>query len=77
MSCAMIYWGHRTAVFSQVFNAFGAVVDLSSLQGKQIGVNRPPVQVWPDVRERLPTIQSELTTVQATRDAGIGLNVKS
>ncbi len=32
MSCAMIFWSTRPAAFERVFRAFGAVVDLRSLQ---------------------------------------------
>ena len=54
MSCAMIYWGYRKAVFSQVFNAFGAVVDLGPLRGKPIGVNRLSAHMWPNGADGLP-----------------------
>ena len=37
MSCAMIYWNKNTDRFMEVFNEFGAVVDLRPLQGKVIG----------------------------------------
>lgn len=37
MSCAMIYWNKNIDRFLKVFNEFGAVVDLRSLQGKVIG----------------------------------------
>ena len=37
MACAMIYWNSSVDIFQQVFNEFGAVVDLRSLQGKIIG----------------------------------------
>ena len=37
MSCAMIYWNKNIDIFLEVFNEFGAVVDLRSLQGKTIG----------------------------------------
>ena len=37
MSCAMIYWNRNIDVFLDVFNEFGAVVDLQALQGKVIG----------------------------------------
>ena len=32
MSCAMICWSTKPAAFERVFRAFGAVVDLRSLQ---------------------------------------------
>lgn len=37
MSCAMIYWNKNIDVFLDVFNEFGAVVDLRPMQGKVIG----------------------------------------
>ncbi len=37
MSCAMVYWGGHFSRFSEVLSDHGAVVDLRSLQGKQIG----------------------------------------
>ena len=37
MSCAMIYWNKNIDTFLQVFNDFGAVVDLRPLIGKVIG----------------------------------------
>lgn len=37
MSCAMIYWNKNNEKFINVFNEFGAVVDLRPLQGKAIG----------------------------------------
>ena len=37
MSCAMIYWNKNIDGFLDVFNEFGAVVDLRSLQDKVIG----------------------------------------
>lgn len=37
MSCAMIYWNENMDVFLDVFNEFGAVVDLRPLQGRLIG----------------------------------------
>jgi hypothetical protein len=37
MSCAMIYWNKNIETFFDVFNEFGAVVDLRPLQGKIIG----------------------------------------
>ena len=40
MSCAMIYWNKNIAKFRDVFNEFGAVVDLRPLQGKVIGGRR-------------------------------------
>ncbi len=37
MSCAMVYWNKNIDRFLEVFNDFGAVVDLRALQGKIIG----------------------------------------
>jgi len=37
MACAMVYWNRNLDRFLDVFNDFGAVVDLSSLYGKRIG----------------------------------------
>ena len=37
MSCAMIYWNKNIDIFLDVFNEFGAVVDLRPMQGKVIG----------------------------------------
>ncbi len=37
MACAMIYWNKSMDTFMEVFNDFGAVVDLRPLQGKIIG----------------------------------------
>jgi len=40
MSCAMIYWGQDYDKFYDVFIEYGAVVDISSLQGEKIGKER-------------------------------------
>lgn len=40
MACAMIYWGMDYNKFYDVFIEHGAVVDLSSLQGEEIGATR-------------------------------------
>jgi hypothetical protein len=37
MSCAMIYWNKAIDTFRDVFNEYGAVVDLRPLHGKVIG----------------------------------------
>lgn len=37
MACAMVYWGKNYELFFETFLAFGAVVDLRTLQGKAIG----------------------------------------
>lgn len=38
MSCAMVYWGSRFGRFSDVFMEYGAVMDLSQLKGRDIGM---------------------------------------
>lgn len=40
MSCAMVYWGSDYDRFFRVFIHFGAVVDIRSLHGRQIGEHR-------------------------------------
>jgi DNA N-6-adenine-methyltransferase Dam len=40
MSCAMIYWGKDYDRFYDIFIEFGAVVDISHLQGEEIGTAR-------------------------------------
>lgn len=40
MSCAMIYWGEHYSRFEEVFLRHGAVVNLSGLHAKAIGVSR-------------------------------------
>jgi hypothetical protein len=37
MSCAMIYWGRHYKSFLDVFTAFGAVINLEHLHGKELG----------------------------------------
>jgi len=37
MACAMIYWGKNYKMFYQIFIEYGAVVDLSSLIGIEVG----------------------------------------
>ena len=44
MSCAMIYWNKNMDKFLEVFNEFGAVVDLRALQGRAIGKKGKPQQ---------------------------------
>ena len=39
MSCALIYWGHNSERFFQIFIRFGAVVNIESLKGIAIGQN--------------------------------------
>jgi hypothetical protein len=38
MACCMVYWGEEIAKFQSVFFPFGAVVNISDLIGKQIGI---------------------------------------
>jgi hypothetical protein len=40
MACAMIYWGQDYERFYDVFINYGAVVDISNLQGEKIGHER-------------------------------------
>lgn len=42
MSCAMVYWGDRTSEFDDVFQEFGAVVDLTTLKGRCFGSPKRP-----------------------------------
>ena len=37
MACAMVYWGEDYERFSRIFLEFGAVVDIRSLVGKDVG----------------------------------------
>lgn len=45
MSCAMIYWNRNSDVFPDVFNEFGAVVDIRPLHDKLIGGRRESRQM--------------------------------
>ncbi len=40
MSCAMVYWGQDYHRFYDIFIEYGAVVDISNLQGEKIGKER-------------------------------------
>ncbi len=40
MACAMVYWGEDYEKFYDVFIEYGAVIDLSKLQGEEIGATR-------------------------------------
>lgn len=42
MSCAMVYWGARHEEFQDIFLLFGAVVDLSHLHTKPVGLGSHP-----------------------------------
>ena len=37
MACAIIYWGTRCTRLYEVFSKFGAVIDITCLQGKRFG----------------------------------------
>jgi len=45
MSCSMIYWGERFDEFYYEFINFGAVVDLTNLQGEAIGKERNNIKL--------------------------------
>ncbi len=40
MACAIVYWGGQYEKFYDIFNEFGAVVDLRSIMGKTVGKMR-------------------------------------
>lgn len=40
MACALIYWGEKYEDFFNVFIEFGAVINLSNLYNKEIGISR-------------------------------------
>lgn len=40
MACAMVYWGQNYKTFYDIFIEHGAVVDLSNIQGEEIGATR-------------------------------------
>ena len=40
MSCSIIYWGNDYEKFYETFIEYGAVMDISNLQGEQIGAHR-------------------------------------
>ncbi len=40
MSCAIVYWGLKYERFFEIFIDFGAVVDISHIQGEEIGTTR-------------------------------------
>jgi DNA N-6-adenine-methyltransferase (Dam) len=40
MSCSMVYWGNDYENFYNVFIEHGAIVDISNLQGEEIGLTR-------------------------------------
>ena len=45
MACAMVYWGKDYDSFYDIFINYGAVVDVSNLQGKEIGETRNQMQL--------------------------------
>ena len=47
MSCAMVYWGRKYDCFAEVFDNFGAVVDLRNLHGKRLGEHLKSVNQLP------------------------------
>lgn len=45
MACAMVYWGKDYDSFYDIFINYGAVVNISNLQGKEIGETRNQMQL--------------------------------
>lgn len=45
MACAMVYWGENYNRFFEIFMEFGAVVDLTNLQGEKIGKQRKALEL--------------------------------
>ena len=45
MACAMVYWGKDYDSFYDIFINYGAVVDVSNIQGKEIGETRNQMQL--------------------------------
>ena len=45
MACAMVYWGKDFEKFFNTFIEFGAVVDLTKLQGEKIGKQRKALEL--------------------------------
>lgn len=45
MACAMVYWGKNYKRFFEIFIEFGAVVDLTNLQGEKIGKKRKSLEL--------------------------------
>ncbi len=45
MACAMIYWGKDYDKFYDIFIEYGAVIDLSNLQGVEIGAIRKHIKL--------------------------------
>ncbi len=45
MACSIVYWGKNYDKFFETFIEFGAVVDISNLQGIEIGLNRKKMKL--------------------------------
>jgi len=45
MSCSMVYWGKDYTKFYETFIEYGAVIDISNLQGEQIGLARKTLKL--------------------------------
>ena len=45
MACAMVYWGKNYERFYELFMEFGAVVNLTNLQGEKIGKHRKSLEL--------------------------------
>lgn len=45
MACAIVYWGNNYKRFFEIFMNFGAVVDVTNLQGKKIGKKRRALEL--------------------------------
>ncbi|MEA2061383.1 MAG: DNA N-6-adenine-methyltransferase [Thermodesulfobacteriota bacterium] len=46
MACAMIYWGENYDKFYDIFIHHGAVIDISNLQGEEIGATRNQLKLF-------------------------------
>lgn len=46
MACAMVYWGHDFDRFQELFLEYGAVVDISNLQGQKMGRERKTLKLF-------------------------------
>ena len=58
MACAMVYWGSEFNRFYDVFIQHGAVVNISSLIGEQIGTDRNNLKLFNDIpRGRALTVE--------------------
>ncbi len=45
MSCSIIYWGNNYEKFYEIFIEYGAVIDISNLQGEEIGAKRHHLKI--------------------------------